>query len=285
MALPVDSSTETSSTPFHDCLDSGKSWTECRVAVLPHFQDIRRDTPVSGSPFHDCLDSGKSWAECRLTVQDLTVNMTPTRTLVDRDANTTINERQLPKVILGTLLDLGLKFGQSEKCYSVNNLGGTGWLTNTAVQALKVPGCKVAVDQALRAAGVGPPQGKYTDSKQGYYQSNSGPLFDNKVAFFLSVLFQGDFYNVGTDLHQLGNDLCTKGVDHLTADKGCISDRKSGGKVEHTSVNGGEFNYAYDGSVPQFDNTGACTNCIMSMVMEASDKVDKDGSTPVPIDQ
>jgi hypothetical protein len=54
--------------------------------------------------------------------------------------------------------------------------------------------------------------------------------------------------------------------------------------VEHTSVNGGEFNWVRDGAQALFDNTGLCTNCLFSMVMEAANNVDKDGKTSTPID-
>jgi len=64
--------------------------------------------------------------------------------------------------------------------------------------------------------------------------------------------------------------------------------RKAGKSVEHTSVNGGEFNYAMDSNKkavePKFDGTGICTNCILSMFMEAANYVDKDGSTVTPTD-
>jgi hypothetical protein len=75
-----------------------------------------------------------------------------------------------------------------------------------------------------------------------------------------------------------------KAVDHLTGDKGCTAARKSGVITEHTTVNGGEFNWALDGATAIFDNAGICTNCILSMFMEAANMVDKDGNTATPID-
>jgi hypothetical protein len=248
------------------------------LAVSAHL-DIKRDATTSSSPFHDCLGAGKSWADCRLAVQ--------TSFIVSRsEAEGNLEERTIAATILGTMADLGQTLGQAETCYSVNKLGGTGWLTNTAVNSLAQTGCTAAVNQALTAvASNAPALGKYTKTGlQGYYMGSLGPIVTPSVQFFLSTLFQGDYADLPVDLHQLGNDLCTKGVAHLTSDPGCTAPRRAGGRVEHTSVNGGEFSYAANGAAATFDNTGTCINCIFSMVLEAANMVDKDGSTPTPID-
>jgi hypothetical protein len=168
----------------------------------------------------------------------------------------------------------------------VNKLGGTGWLTNTAVSGLKAQACSFAVDQALNSGGVG----KFATTAAGFYMGGDGPIIVNGVRFFLSTIFQGDAGVLKDasgnpiDLHKLRKDLCQKGVDHLTGDSVCTAARKSGGKMEHTSVNGGEFNWALNGATALFDNAGLCTNCILNMFMEAANKVDKDGNTATPID-
>lgn len=89
---------------------------------------------------------------------------------------------------------------------------------------------------------------------------------------------------VNIDVKQLAIDLCVKGVDHLTGDKGCTAPRRAAGRVAHTSVNGGEFDWALNGEAPTYDNMGVCTNCMLTMVMEAANMVNKDGKTAVPID-
>ncbi|KAF4635744.1 hypothetical protein G7Y89_g2345 [Cudoniella acicularis] len=272
-ALPDTSSGTTSSTPFHDCLDSGKDWAECHLAISAL---TKRDT-ISSTPFHDCLDAGKSWGDCHLAVN--TNHDLKTRDLIVAGKRGINFEGGVSSTNVNNI-------GGTEQCYSVNNLGGTGWLTNTAVEALKAEACSFAVDQALKAGGLG----KFTTSKSGFYQGNGGPIVKSGVKFFLSTIFQGDSANIAdlagkiVDLHALGNDLCQKGIDHLTGDKGCTAPRRAAGRVEHTSVNGGEFNWALNGATALFDNAGLCTNCILSMVMEAANMVDKDGKTATPID-
>jgi len=158
-------------------------------------------------------------------------------------------------------------------------------LTNTAVKGLEQSACSYAVSQALAAAGGGSPQGKYITSQQGYYMGGAGPIVKDGVNFFLRTLFQNDYASLKVpSLQDLGTDLCVKGIEHMTGDPGCAAARKSGGKTEHTSVNGGEFHYGENGAAPTFDNGGICLNCIFSMIMEAANNVDKDGSTSTPID-
>ena len=117
-------------------------------------------------------------------------------------------------------------------------------------------------------------------------QANGGPVAIDSIKFFLSTIFEGDFTDLpaSVDLHQFGIDLCNKGVAHLTGDPGCTAARKAGGLTEHTSVNGGAFNYVSDGANAIFNSAGICTNCLFNMVLEASNMVDKDGSTATPID-
>jgi hypothetical protein len=121
---------------------------------------------------------------------------------------------------------------------------------------------------------------------QGYYQGDGGPVATSKVGLYHSVILTGaELAGLDLDITQLAMDLCEKGIDYLMGYKGCTALRKVGKSVEHTSVNGGVFGWALDGQTPQFDNTGVnCQNCVMSMVMEASSYVDKDGKTAVPED-
>lgn len=152
--------------------------------------------------------------------------------------------------------------------------------TNTAVKDLKTQACTFAVNQAITAG-----TGKFTTTKSGFYQGGFGPISTPKVKYFMSVLLlSAELANVNVDVKQLAIDLCTKGVDHLVSDKGCTAQRKALGIVEHTSVNGGEYDWALNGQQPQYDNTGVCENCVMTMVMEAANMVDKDGKTATPID-
>jgi len=271
LALPSNPNGPTSNAPFHDCLESGKDWATCRQIFSASSQELKRDT-ASTSPFHDCLDSGKGWEQCHTALQ--------TRTISPETNDLVVVERGIN--FEGVISSLGINdIGGTEQCYSVNNLGGTGWLTNTAVGSLKAEACKFAVDQALSAGGLG----KFSkSSQQGYYQGNAGPIISNSVKFYLSTIFQGDTGTLPVNLRQLGQDLCVKGVDHLISDPGCTAARKSGKKTEHTSVNGGAFNWALNGATAAFDNSGLCTNCIFSMVMEAANMVDKDGTTTTPID-
>ncbi|TGO44040.1 hypothetical protein BCON_0632g00020 [Botryotinia convoluta] len=252
LALPSNPSVPTSDSPFHDCLDSGKDWATCHQPSSAFAQELKRDTP-STSPFHDCLDSGKGWEQCHLAIQSRATSL-ETRGLV--------------------VVERGIDFEGVISSLGINNIGGTE-------QCYSTEACSYAVDQALKAGGLG----KFTKSgQQGFYRGNAGPIVTNSVKFFLSTMFQGDTGDLPVDLHRFGQDLCTKGVDHLISDPGCTAARKSGGRTEHTSVNGGAFNWAPNGATAIFDNSGLCTNCIFSMVMEAANKVDKDGTTAVDID-
>lgn len=259
-----------SNSPFNDCLDSEKSWSDCRLVTDAHF-DMKRDAANSSSPFHDCLEAGGDWSDCRLTAQSTTL-----------DSRSKFNERGVTNKILGTIDDFGLTLGQSEKCYSVNGLGGASWLTNTAVNKLSNKACTFAVNQAItQLTSNQSPLGKYTKTGlSGFYMANGGPVVTSNVKFFLSTLFEGDYTDLpdNIDLREFGIDLCNKGVSHLTDDDGCTAARKAGGKTEHTSVNGGEFNYASSGNGAIFNDAGICTNCLFSMVLEAANKVDKDGT-------
>ncbi|KAF4635117.1 hypothetical protein G7Y89_g2984 [Cudoniella acicularis] len=274
--MPSDSNI-TSGTLFHDCLDSGKTWEQCRLSVahLSQPPTKRVDNP-SSSPFHDCLDSGKSWEQCRLVVQPYHASLARGVEVIDTKA-LTVREPLFDDVINA----VGKSWKGKETCYSVNNLGQTAWLTNTVVEGLKSPACGAAVNAALAAGGTG--VGKYVTKANGWKQGKLGPVGVVGVNFLLSVALKGDLNSFGVDVSNLGNTLCGIGVDHLTGDQECIAARKSFmKKTEHMSVNGGEFNVAPSGEEPSIDNSGLCTNCILSMVLEAANAIDKDGTNVIP---
>lgn len=284
-ALPADNPVNTlvSTSPFHDCLSSGSSFNDCRQAARVQRSELKRDTISSSSPFHDCISSeGTTWADCTLkaglTPRAMDSISADASDLATRDSEVT--ERGLPFTFKGVVDVLGQKLGGSEQCYSTNNLGGTGWLTNKAVNGLKMEACTFAVNQAIQAG-----TGKFSATKPGFYQGGGGPIASPKVKFFMSVLLTGaQFSGVpNLDIKQLGIDLCAKGVDHLTGDSGCTAARKAGLITSHTSVNGGEFDWAPEGATPEYNNMGICTNCILTMIMEAANMVNKDGVTAIPI--
>jgi hypothetical protein len=155
---------------------------------------MKRDAANSSSPFHDCLEAGGDWSDCRLTAQPTTL-----------DSRSEFNERGVTNTILGTIGDFGLTLGQSEKCYSVNGLGGTSWLTNTAVNKLSNEACTFAVNQAITQLNSNQsPLGKYTKTGlSGFYMANGGPVAASTVKFFLSTLFEGDYTNLPNNV-----DLC-----------------------------------------------------------------------------
>ena len=281
----ADVGNTSTSSPFHDCLDSGRSWSDCRLAISTAYSDKKRDIATSTNLLYDCPNAGNNRVDCLDAVR---VRSTIPGSEVEGNLDEQGFDTTVPAILTtrADLADFEKTLGRAEKCYSVNKLGGTGWLTNTAVKGLAPTACAFAVSQALTAnTANAPPLGKYTRTGlSGYYMGGFGPIATPTVKFFLSVLFQGDYADLPVDLHQLGNDLCTQGVANLTSDPGCTAARKSGGRTEHTSVNGGEFHYAQNGSVAQFDNAGSCINCYFSMVLEAANAVDKDGSTTTPID-
>lgn len=245
-----------------------RSWAECRQLALVDNSGSKRDV-TSTSPFHDCMDTGKSWTECRNiaipnAARDLQL---PSSGIQTRGVGGAI--------FSGFVEELGKKFGGTEKCYSVNNLGATGWITNTVVLSMKQQACATAINQALEAGSKG--IGKYAAKRRGFHQAALGPVVQDGIKFFLSTYFQNSFEDNTFDVRAAGIDLCMKGIDHLTGDPGCTAPRKAAGKVAHTSVNGGEFNWSFDRE-PIFDNAGVCTNCVLSMVMEAADTYNKDGT-------
>jgi hypothetical protein len=99
-----------------------------------------------------------------------------------------VAERSLGITFEGVVSSLGPdKIGGTEQCYSVNHLGGTGWLTNTAVSAVKAEAYSFAIDNAADSGGVG----KFVTTAAGFYMGGGGPVVAPVVHFFLSTLFQG----------------------------------------------------------------------------------------------
>jgi hypothetical protein len=101
-AFPTDSQVATSSSPFHDCLDTGKSWGDCSLAASSFTRDLKRNIATSSSPFHDYLDTNKSFGEYTLAVQSYSTR------------NITIVERGLP-----------FKFDKIINNLGINNISGT----------------------------------------------------------------------------------------------------------------------------------------------------------------
>lgn len=116
-----------STSPFHDCLDTGKTFNECRYAarMQTQGQELKRSEQLSTSPFHDCMDGGSTWSQCiaaaRLTGNSNEVEAVSSRGLEVRNG-----------IFQGAIDDLGQSLGGSEQCYSANNLKGTGWLVSFA---------------------------------------------------------------------------------------------------------------------------------------------------------
>lgn len=265
-----------STSPFHDCMEAGGGFNDCRAAVQAQRELKREVTSSSTSPFHDCMEAeNATWTACA-KVAGLNTRSEESRS--DLDART-LEARGLPFTFFPAIFQNGTTVGGGEKCYSVNNLGGTGWLTNTMVSKLAQEACTSAVNTAITAS-----VGKFTAKKSGFYQGNGGPVRTPNVKFFLSVLLtSAQLAGYDIDVQDLGNRLCEKAIDHLISDTGCTAARKSGGKTEHTSVNGGEFDWGLFGAPPQYDNSGVCQNCLMTLIMEASNMVDIDGQTAIPI--
>ncbi|KAH0555922.1 hypothetical protein GP486_006135 [Trichoglossum hirsutum] len=228
--------------PFRDCLDSGKTLDACRLAV----PNARRDGPndVAVTPFQDCLTSGKSFDECRLS-----------QGLVSR-SDVTLVERGWD----GIVTELGRNWGGQSKCYTADK---GHWLTNTAVRNVAKEACTQALKQ-LTEAGVA----IFTKKITGFYDGLLGPVVKPGVKLFFSTYVQK---RTGIDfkLDTLGEDLCEKGIKHLADDDGCNTPKKVGVIVSHRAVNGGLFDWTIDGKPPVYGPTGVCSNCILSMVVEA----------------
>ncbi|PMD54406.1 uncharacterized protein K444DRAFT_699188 [Hyaloscypha bicolor E] len=254
------------------------SYISGRSFALPTNTPLNNVLSSSSSPFHDCMESENAiWTDCRAAA-GLTAQSTGSSTVVVGGLNT---RALLPFHSIGTIIDLGQKLGGSEQCYSVNDLGATGWLTTTAVAGLKTKICTAAVNGAIASG-----RGCYNEPHGGFTQQGAGPVATSKVNLYLDILLTGaQALDPTIDITQLAIDLCEKGIDHLTGDKGCTAQRKAGVIVSHNSVNGGAIDWAPNGQTPQFDNTGVnCGNCFMNMIMEASSIVDKDGKTGIPED-
>ncbi|KAI9865715.1 MAG: hypothetical protein M1813_002173 [Trichoglossum hirsutum] len=227
--------------PFHDCLNSGKTFEACRLAV----PITKRDgNDVDYTPFHDCLNSGKSFDQCRV-VQGLKARSDVT--LVERGWDGVINE-------------LSRAWGGQSKCYSENR---GHWLTNTAVRKIAKEACTEALKQ-VGQTGIG----LFTKKLTGFYDGLLGPVVKPNVKFLLSTYVQK---KVGIDfnLDTIGEELCEKGVNHLADDGDCNTAKKVGVIVSHRAVRGGIFDWTIDGSAPVYGNDGACSNCILSIVIES----------------
>ncbi|KAI9759821.1 MAG: hypothetical protein M1840_003079 [Geoglossum simile] len=226
--------------PFYDCLDSGKTFEACRLAV----PITKRDgDDIDFTPFHDCLDSGKSFDQCRVA-QGLKARSDVT--LVERGWDGVFNA-------------LGRAWGGQSKCYSENK---GRWLTNTAVRKLAKEACKEALKKASKT-GVG----FFTKELTGFFDSLIGPIIKPLVKFRLSTYVQGKT-GIDFNLDTIGNELCEKGVKHLADDKDCNKAKNVGVIVSHHAVKGGIFDWTIDGSPPVYGNDGACSNCILSVVIE-----------------
>ncbi|OCK73028.1 hypothetical protein K432DRAFT_399145 [Lepidopterella palustris CBS 459.81] len=241
LALPVAESNDTPFTPFHDCLDSGKTFDKCRQAVAITKRD-GGDTDYN--PFHDCLNSGKNFNECR---KALGLTTRSDATLVERGFD-------------GIIADFGRNWGGQSTCHHDNK---GHWLTNTAVRKTATEACGKALKQAVNGG-----MGKFTKKMGGFYDGNGGPIVKPGVKFLLSTYVQQQT-GIDFNLDTLGKDLCTKGIDHLAGDSGCITKKKVGVITEHTAVNGGIFDWTIDGKAPAYRSDRTCSNCILSIAFES----------------
>lgn len=254
-----------SGSPFHDCLGAGHSFEQCR------WQDTSlQKTTRRSSPFHNCLTEGKSFAECRVAAssQTLPSSLTP-RGWSD---------------IVATVTEQGKAFSGATECYNGrskhNDVGADGWLTKGTVLGLADTACKEAVSQLVTATmGTGPTYGTVSKKATGFYDGGAGPIVKPNVAFMLTVAaFNAAGYSPQNIAKQFGQDLCKKGIERLTADgTDCVTDKKVGVIKSKTAVNGGLFDWTFDGKKPSLDAGGSCTNCILSMVLEASNYINPGG--------
>ncbi|KAH0562954.1 hypothetical protein GP486_002487 [Trichoglossum hirsutum] len=232
--------------PFHDCLDSGKTFDECRLAV-----SITKRDDVDFNPFHDCLDSGKTFDECRLAV-----SITKREQSLATRSDVTLVGRGWD----GLIADFGRNWGAQSKCYTADK---GHWLTNTAVRKLSTEACTGVMKQAA-TAGIG----LFTKKLTGFYDARGGPIVKPGVKFLLSASFRKQT-GIDFNLDTLGKDLCIKAIDHLMSDPGCTTPKKVGVITSHTAVNGGLFDWTFDGKPPNVGSNGVCSNCILSLILES----------------
>jgi hypothetical protein len=142
------------------------SYISGRAFALPMNAPLNNVLSSSSSPFHDCMESeNATWTDCRAAA-GLMAQSTGSRPVAVGGLNT---RALLPFHSIRIIIDLGQRLGGSEQCYSVNGLGATGWLTTTVVAGLKNEICTAAVNGAI-ASGRGyynRPQGGFTQQGAG----------------------------------------------------------------------------------------------------------------------
>jgi hypothetical protein len=190
------------------------SYISGRAFALPTNAPLNNVLSSSSSTFHDRMESeNATWTDCRAAI-DLTAQSTGSRPMAVGGLNT---RALLPFHSIGTIIDLGQKLDGSEQYYSVNHPGATGWLITTAVAGLKNEICTAAVNGAITSG-----RGYYNRPHGGFTQQGAGPVATTStVNLYLDILLTGaQALDPTIDITQLAIDLCEKGIDHLTGDKG-----------------------------------------------------------------
>lgn len=107
-AFPSDlPSTAVSTSPFHDCLDSGKEFNECRA----HSRGLKRDVQISPSPFHDCMSQPDATLANCTTEAGLVARSDDSSS--ETNFEVSLNERGIPFNFKGFMDDMGTKLGGS----------------------------------------------------------------------------------------------------------------------------------------------------------------------------
>jgi hypothetical protein len=260
-AVPsADGSTKPSS-PFHDCLLSGaNSWADCQEGMSAPTK--RGD---SSSPFHDCLGQGGNWYDCKAGA------------MAQYQTQRSLNKRLGPSFNSGNVISLANDLGSwtsAIHCYKGDKISSDGWLTNNAVKSIAGAACSAAVHAATKGAA-----GTFYKKLSGFYEGGSGPVVQPNIKFFLSTFIDNI---AGFNPDTLGQDLCLAAIDQLTGNRDCITAQKAGAITSHTSVNGGLFDITSDGAMPNIQKDGSgnlvCTNCVMEIVLEASNNFNDDGT-------
>lgn len=148
-------------------------------------------------------------------------------------------------------------------CYLGDKIDSSAYVSNTDVKTVAVQACNTA----LQAAATNGPWGTLTKTFTGYYTSKfaSAPVITPGVKFLLST-----WPKIGSNLDSIGQDLCTKGIDHFLNDPDCTTQRKFAGKVQHVSVNGGMIHWTKDGKASAWIGDNEFTNCVLDVILEAA---------------
>jgi len=201
---------------------------------------------------------GGSWSSCHSSLPGYIT--ASSQTFLDRrDESTSLN-------VFSYLGNDKALYNGTSKCYHDDSaIGKSGWLSNTIVRSRAAEACT----GALKAAAQTQTFGSWEKKLDGFFDMAVGPFVKSGIKMMVSVKLKRD---ANIDINHLGHDLCVKGIEHLTSDKGCTTPRKAGIITAHTSVNGGLLQWAH-GERPVLAENGACTNCFIDLFLEAINKV------------